>query len=72
MHDVYKAGLDQFYTEGSVAERCLQLFTQSVPEPNRKIVIEPSAGTGAFSDRIENCIALDIDSPLDHILKKDS
>lgn len=58
--------LDKFYTNDDNAVFCLNL----VPDLKEyDVVIEPSAGSGAFSKKIPDCIALDI-MPDDHSIQK--
>lgn len=58
---------DRFYTKDKVAHHLLSKLDLDQYEN----VIEPSAGTGAFSSKIDDCIALDIDPRSDEIEEKD-
>lgn len=60
-------GLDKFYTSPEVAKECILL----VPNIEQyDLIIEPSAGDGAFSHQL-NCIAYDIAPEADDIIQKD-
>jgi hypothetical protein len=62
-----KHPLDKFYTKSEVVRSCLE-------EINLKdyvTIIEPSAGSGAFSDLIPDCIALDLAPEAAGIIKQD-
>jgi len=50
--------LDKFYTPNEIAKKCIDLTFKTFD--NITEVIEPSAGEGAFSLQIPNCIAYDI------------
>ena len=39
---------DQYYTKDDIAIECIGIFIKIIPEHNRIMVIEPSAGEGAF------------------------
>lgn len=59
--------LDKFYTNRKVALECIQL----VPDiETYDVIIEPSAGDGAFSSQID-CIAYDIEPEGENIIKQD-
>lgn len=61
--------LDRFYTKGTVAEKCI---TETlVLHGSYDVIVEPSAGSGAFSDKIDNCFAFDLEPSADHIVKQD-
>lgn len=63
-----KHELDKFYTTNEIALYCISLI-----EDIKKydLVIEPSAGSGAFSKNIEQCIAYDIEPEHESIIKQD-
>ena len=53
--------LDKFYTPTQTAEKCVELMLNTIT--NRMFVteyLEPSAGSGNFSNIINGCIAYDI------------
>ena len=62
-----KHELDKFYTKPDVAKHLLARFDFSKFDA----VIEPSAGSGSFSDQIPDCIAMDSSPENPRIMKKD-
>jgi hypothetical protein len=63
--------LDQFYTHQKIALKCFQVIEEEI---NLKsfMLIEPSTGTGSFSNLFhENSISLDLDPKQDYIIKQD-
>ena len=59
---------DQFYTINSIAKKCIN----KIPNlHNYSSVIEPSAGTGSFSENLKNVFAYDLD-PKNKSIKKSS
>ena len=62
-------GLDQFYTNTSVAQYCINTIDVSKYD----IVVEPSAGTGAFYNLIDhpNKIGIDLEPKCDGVIKQD-
>lgn len=58
---------DKFYTKPETAEECISLLDLSL----YKTIIEPSAGSGSFSSRIENCLAYDIAPDGPGIIRQD-
>lgn len=63
--------LDQFYTKPEIAKLCIEILKTEVNEENRAQFIEPSAGTGAFSSALENCISIDLDPKTSETIKAD-
>lgn len=59
--------LDKFYTKKEDVKICLD----NIDLAKYDTIIEPSAGSGAFSDEIENCISFDIEPEGDNIIKQD-
>jgi predicted RNA methylase len=53
---VKKSPLDKFYTKPEVAKFLISKLNLS----DFDLIIEPSAGNGAFSSQIDNCLAFDI------------
>ena len=49
--------LDKFYTPKEIVNRCIDIFFNMVDVEDVTEIIEPSAGSGAFSLKLENCIA---------------
>jgi hypothetical protein len=62
-----KNALDKFYTKPATAKYCIDKAKISL----FATVIEPSAGSGAFSNQIPNCIARDLEPEAPGILKQD-
>lgn len=63
-----KVHLDKYYTKKEIAQKCLSL----IPDfSTYDTIIEPSAGNGAFSNAIPNCIAYDIEPECKNIIKQD-
>lgn len=63
-----KHTLDKFYTRLSVAKQCISLLGDM---ESYSLIIEPSAGAGAFSNLIDGCLALDISPESDNIIEQD-
>jgi len=61
---------DQFYTKPDVAKKLIEKVKSFAWFDKVKRTIEPSAGTGAFSDQID-CIAFDIDPKKGNIVQAD-
>lgn len=64
--------LDKFYTPTETAKRCVDLMLDVVT--NRFFVteyLEPSAGSGNFSNLIDGCIAYDIKPTAENIIEAD-
>jgi hypothetical protein len=63
---------DQFYTNETVAKKCIQTIVETIPETINYFWIEPSAGNGAFFNNISfSKIGLDIDPGTNDITKQD-
>lgn len=68
--------LDQYYTKPQLAQRYVNLFIDIVRPTEECMVIEPSAGSGSFSDIIRTCISsplqcYDIEPKKDYIIQTD-
>lgn len=61
--------LDKFYTPKQVAKDCIDMFWRTCFGVTE--IIEPSAGNGAFSLQIPNCIAYDLEPEHESIIKQD-
>ena len=61
--------LDKFYTPNETAKKCIDLAFKTFK--NITEVIEPSAGAGAFSLQIPNCIAYDIAPEHESVIEQD-
>lgn len=59
--------LDKFYTKKEDVRICLD----NIDLANYETIVEPSAGNGAFSNEIKNCIAFDIVPEGSNITKQD-
>lgn len=62
-----KYGLDKFYTKDAIVD----LILKKIQLNEFNVIIEPSAGAGAFSNKIHNCIAYDIQPENNNIVKQD-
>ena len=66
---------DKFYTKDAVVDLCLDLWNEKISVKDDHIVIEPSASSGAFSDKLikHNLTAYDIEPGAEDkgILKRD-
>ena len=60
--------LDRFYTPQSSAEYCINTI-ENIKDYD--LIIEPSAGSGSFSNLIPECLAYDIASQNDTIITQD-
>jgi len=61
--------LDKFYTPKQVAKDCIDTFWRTCFGITE--IIEPSAGNGAFSLQIPNCIAYDLEPEHESIIRQD-
>lgn len=59
--------LDRFYTKEAEAKRLLK----EIDLDEYDLFIEPSAGSGSFSNLIDNCLAFDIEPTGENIIKQD-
>ena len=66
-----KLNLDKYYTEDSVVLKCLNIAAKTLFSEIISEAIEPSAGNGAFSNKIKNCIAYDIEPEHEDIIQQD-
>lgn len=64
-----KINLDKFYTPADVVDKCIYEFWETFKEVTE--LIEPSAGNGAFSLKLDDCIAYDIEPEHESIIKQD-
>lgn len=60
-------GHEKYYTKSEVVSTCLNTLNLGP----FSVVIEPSAGSGAFSNRIPNCLAYDIEPESVDIIRQD-
>ena len=71
-----RSGNEKFYTRDAIAKQCVTDLVKVVTiDPDKDLLLEPSAGSGAFLphlERLANClIALDIEPDSDDVLKQD-
>jgi len=59
---------DQFYTKTNIAKKCISLIKNL---SDYDLIIEPSAGSGAFSNQISGCLAYDLYPQNDRIIEQD-
>lgn len=64
---VGKDELDRFYTKPSVVDELLQ----HIDIKDYDVVVEPSAGSGSWSSKIEDCLAIDIAPANEDIIQGD-
>lgn len=71
--EVRDSGLDKFYTNPDIAEKCLESVGSMYKWSNWELVIEPSAGNGSFLTRIptNKKIGIDISPEHEDIIKQD-
>jgi hypothetical protein len=65
---------DQFYTSVNVARSCIQTIMTTIPNADKYLWIEPSAGNGAFLHNVSlgiETIGLDLEPNADDIQKQD-
>ena len=67
--------IDKYYTSNVVVERCIEIFKNNVSVKEEDLIIEPSAGDGAFIPAIESLgcdsIFMDIEPENSCIIKQD-
>ena len=61
--------LDKFYTKKAVVEKCVSILDLD----NYEVIVEPSAGSGAFLEYLpkNKTVALDIEPDISSIAKMD-
>jgi len=69
--DSDKLHLDKYYTSDELAQRCIDIARRVLKSKNITQVVDPSAGKGAFSKKINNCVAYDLEPEDDSIIKQD-
>lgn len=70
MQNSTKLHLDKYYTPEDIAQYCIDKAKQILKGEKITEVIEPSAGNGAFSKKINNCIAYDIEPEDNSIIQQ--
>ena len=67
--------LSKYYTKNDAVNQCINLFLKNIIIKENDIIIEPSAGNGAFINKIKsitsNYLFLDIEPEHNEILKQD-
>jgi predicted RNA methylase len=66
-----KLHLDKYYTPEHLVDYCINKTYEIIGISNITEIIEPSAGNGAFSSKIPNCIAYDLEPESDSITQAD-
>ncbi len=66
-----KLHLDQYYTPTEVAVHCIETAYRVIGKENITTILEPSAGTGSFSNNISNCEAYDLEPKADGVIQAD-
>jgi len=66
-----KLHLDQYYTPTRVAVYCIETAYKVIGKENITSIIEPSAGTGSFSNNIGGCEAYDLEPKADGVMQAD-
>lgn len=66
-----KLHLDKYYTPEDLAKYCIDKTSEIIGIESISEIIEPSAGDGAFSSQIQDCIAYDIEPENKTIKKQD-
>ena len=67
--------IDKYYTSSAVVDRCIELFKKNISIKEDDLIIEPSAGNGAFISSIEtfgcDSIFMDIEPENSQVIKQD-
>lgn len=67
--------LDKFYTKSNIVELCITKMKENLIIKKTDVIIEPSAGNGAFSKKLKeiynNVIAIDIQPEDSSVIKQD-
>jgi hypothetical protein len=64
--------LDKFYTNTTVAKKCIDTLLENIINPSEYLWVEPSAGNGSFLHNIKyEKIGIDIDPMSPEIIKQD-
>jgi predicted RNA methylase len=66
-----KLHLDKYYTPDEVATKCIETAYRVIGKENITEIIEPAAGNGVFSSKIEGCIAYDLEPEAEGIMQQD-
>ena len=72
---LHRNTIDKYYTKSEVVELCLNLVKQHIQINTNDLIIEPSAGNGAFIPGIktlsEHCVFYDLEPEHNEIIKQD-
>ena len=72
---LHRNNKDKYYTKSHIVNSCLQAIKEKLSIQENDVIIEPSAGNGAFSapltDSYNNMLAYDIDPDNDAIIQQD-
>jgi len=66
-----KLNLDKYYTSDELAQYCINKTLEILKDQNISEIIEPSAGNGVFSNKINDCIAYDLEPENESIIEQD-
>ena len=66
-----KLHLDKYYTSDETAQHCIDITRKILKGKSITEVIEPSAGNGVFSKKINNCVAYDLEPEDDSVKEQD-
>jgi len=69
--DSSKLHLDKYYTSEEVVNHCIWTTRNILKDDKITEIIEPSAGNGAFSKKIKECTAYDLEPEDESIIKQD-
>jgi hypothetical protein len=63
---------DKFYTNENVVIRCIDLFSKHITVNDNDLVIEPSAGNGSFTNKLnyKNVLSYDVEPENEKIIKQ--
>jgi len=67
----HKIEYDKYYTPIDLSKKLIEKTFEIIGKENITEIIEPSAGSGSFSDQIDNCIAYDIKPEGNNIIEQD-
>src|SRR5699024_6447144 len=62
---------DKYYTPEHISKKCIEIAFNTLESKRISSIIEPSAGSGSFSNQIKGCIAYDIEPEGKGIIKQD-
>lgn len=66
-----KLHLDKYYTPILLAQYCINKAYEIIGKENISEIIEPSAGSGSFSNQIKGCLAYDIEPEDENVMQQD-